>query len=88
MDQQSSNSLKLGVVDVETHLDVHYAFPDMDLGELEKVLPEGSNRILSGQTDLILVNVSGAVLSVPFRIVRKIVAVEGAVNRTWWEFPV
>lgn len=59
----------LVAVDIMTHTDAHYTFPDMPLSTLENVV-KLSNWQKNGV--LILVNVSGAVLSLPARVVKTI----------------
>jgi len=88
MDQQSDTSQPfLGIVDVETHLGVHYVFPDMELKELSRVLPKG-NRMVEGWPTMALVNVSNSALTIPFRIIKKICVRYSKSEETWWESPV
>lgn len=53
-----------------------YVFPGMDLGELEKVLPKGSDRFMGKFSTLTLVNASVVVLSIPCAVIET-VRVEG-----------
>jgi hypothetical protein len=78
----------LVTVGVETQLGAKYVFPDVELEKLEEILPKmksGLDPVLSmrygGQ--LVLVNASIAVLSMPFRIVEA-VTVNG---EQWWNRP-
>lgn len=58
-------------VHVLTKESAEYTFPDMDGAELRKVLPE-SRRVLADMPSLSMVNVSGSVLIIPFRIIKHI----------------
>lgn len=56
---------------LETRLEAKYTFPDMPRGELTRLLASDfSDAAKTGS--LTLVNVSGAALVIPFRIVKKI----------------
>jgi hypothetical protein len=56
---------------VVTREGAKYAFPDMTLEDLKRVLPE-SGRIPEGMPALMMVNVSVSVLTIPLRIVKYI----------------
>jgi len=58
-------------------MNAEYVFPDMDIAELKKALPE-SGRITTSNPTLALINASFAVISIPFRIVSTIEAEDDA----------
>ena len=62
-----------GTVYITTLEGADYVFPDVNLSELLKVLPS-TGRIPANAPTLTLVNVSAAVVSIPFRIIRSISA--------------
>lgn len=62
---------KLVKVVVTTKEGARYVFPDMSEDDMRKVLPE-SGRVLSNMPSLMMVNVSVAVLTIPFRIIKTI----------------
>lgn len=59
----------LVVVDVLTHTGSRYSFPDVPRGTLESVIESG---VWKAHEVFILVNVSGASLSLPGRIVKTV----------------
>ncbi len=63
----------LVVVEVETHLGSVYMFPDVPAATLETVLTHSAWEQID---NVVLVNVSGASLAVPLRVVR-VVRVNG-----------
>lgn len=73
----------LVTVEMHTHLGAVYTFPDMDRENLEELLPKLSNRIPEEHGQLQLVNASIALISVPFRILKKILVG----GELWWESP-
>ncbi len=62
---------RLVEVVVTTKEGARYAFPDMSEDDMRKVLPE-SGRVLSNMPSLMMVNVSVAVLTIPFRIIKTV----------------
>ena len=68
---EHKETVNLGMVAIVTTQGSAYAFADMDLDELKRVLPE-SGRTLENQPTLTLLNVSVAVMSLPFRIIKTI----------------
>jgi hypothetical protein len=56
---------------VVTREEAEYVFPDMVIDELRKVLPE-TGRFQETMPSLMMVNVSTAVLSLPFRIIKEV----------------
>lgn len=56
---------------VVTHEGAEYVFPDMVIDELRKVLPE-TGRFKETMPSLMMVNVSTAVLTLPFRVIKEI----------------
>lgn len=78
-------------VHIETKMGARYAFPDMVIEELKKVLPQ-SGRVLESMPMLSMVNISMSVLSVPFFIIKQISVVttnsQGEVNEeVLWDCP-
>jgi hypothetical protein len=71
------------IVGIETHLGAHYTFPDMERGELQRILPKMNDRVPSGSESLCLVNMSLAALAIPFRIIKR-VTVD---TEEWWISP-
>ncbi len=73
---------------VKTKLGACYYFPDMSKKSVVEALPP-SGRVPENITYLMLYNYSGAMLSVPFRLVQE-VFVEGAQSREdiLWTSPV
>ncbi len=69
----AEETANLGLVSIVTTQGSAYVFADMDLSELRRVLPE-SGRIPEDQPTITLMNVSIAVLSLPFRIVKSVSA--------------
>lgn len=67
----AESTVNLGLVTITTTQGSAYTFADMDLDELRRVLPE-SGRVPQDQPTLTLMNVSIAVLSLPFRIVKSV----------------
>ena len=67
----SLGSNDLCTVHVTTHEGAEYVFPDMSLIQLKSVLPP-SGRIMENMPSLMVVNVSLAVLSLPFRVIKRI----------------
>ncbi len=65
----SSNDF--AVITVVTKMGAEYKFPDMSEGEVRKALPE-SGRVPSNQPAIMMVNVSGSVMSVLFQIVKEV----------------
>lgn len=68
---KGSSKVTLVTVGIDTKLGAHYEFPDVDSRELRKVLPE-SGRMPEGQPTLSLINASMSILSVLFRIIKRI----------------
>lgn len=62
---------RLVEVVVTTKEGARYTFPDMSEDDMRKVLPE-SGRVLSNMPSLMMVNVSVAVLTIPFRIIKTV----------------
>lgn len=80
----------LCTVCVTTREGAKYLFPDMSLAQLRGVLPE-SGRIKEDMPSLMMVNVSLAVLSLPFRVIKTIEAktkVPGWDGEVLWACPV
>lgn len=73
---QSLRPVRPCVVGILTKTGSHYEFPDIDKGEIHKVL---SSQVYSAG-NLTLVNISGACLTLPIRIIDTI-AIDGEV--TW-----
>jgi len=48
-----------------------YVFPDMSLSVVKSILPE-NGRVLGGQPSFTLLNISAAVVSIPFIIIAEI----------------
>lgn len=80
---QAQTKVDLAEVRFETYLGAVYLFPDVDREALEKVLPKLSNRIPEGHGQLQLVNASVALLSIPLRIVKRVLVA----GEVWWENP-
>ena len=75
----STEAEHLVTIVVKTKLGARYEFPDMCRKSLVGVLPQ-SGRVPESVTYLMLYNYSGAMLSVPFRLVEE-VFIEGAQSR-------
>lgn len=67
----SLGSNDLCTVHVTTHEGAEYIFPDMSLGQLRGVMPE-SGRIPADMPSLMMVNISIAVLTMPFRVIKTV----------------
>lgn len=77
----------LCTVHVTTHEGAEYVFPDMSFSQLRGVLPE-SGRIRENMPSLMAVNVSMAVLSLPFRVIKRIeVKTRGSNGEVLWDCP-
>jgi hypothetical protein len=61
----------LETVRVVTHLGAEYTFPDISASGVKAVMPE-SGRIPADSPSLMMLNVSGSVLVVPFRVVKEV----------------
>lgn len=61
----------LAVITVITKMGAEYKFPDMSEGEVRKAMPE-SGRIPANQPALMMMNVSHAVLTLMFSIVKEV----------------
>jgi hypothetical protein len=64
-----------GTVTITEKSGSEYVFPDVDILALRRVLPE-NGRVPENAPCLMLVNISMAVLSIPFRNVTKVVVGE------------
>lgn len=61
----------LCVVSVTTHMGAEYRFPDMSEAQVREALPE-SGRIPRDQPALMMVNISHAVLTLMFSLVKEV----------------
>jgi len=79
----STDENNLVLVEVETALGAVYSFPDMSMKSLEAVVPP-SGRVPESITFLMFYNYSGAMLSVPIRLVKEVRVGE----KILWKCPV
>ena len=66
-----SGNAVCGVVTITDKVGSHYEFPDVNVSELKRVLPE-SGRVPANAPCLTVINVAMAVLSVPLRNVERV----------------